>query len=147
MIVLHFFHKWFSICNHIRISHYFKELNLCQCLFNLLIVHLGNIDDLHYVLLFALLWLDQDRVTETSLPDYLHLTVFLHSNLIFMNLLTSIIQNTHKRVKYNHYRYYCECFIMMLYFGEWARRNRKGVNGYVGNICIKIQLLINKLIW
>jgi hypothetical protein len=60
-------------------------LHLIQCLLDLFLVHLGNIDDLHDVLLLALLRLHQNRVSERTLTHDLYLTVFVHSNYNLTN--------------------------------------------------------------
>ena len=52
---LHFLHERLPICDNIGISHDLQELNLHECLLNLLLVHLRDIDYFHYVLLLALL--------------------------------------------------------------------------------------------
>ncbi len=82
---LHFFHEGLTIGDDIGIAHDFEELNLVECFLDLLIVHLGNIDDLHYELLLGLLGLDQHCIAERALPDDLHLTVLVHSNYNITN--------------------------------------------------------------
>lgn len=77
---LHLLHERFPIGDDIGISHDLQELHFHECLLNLLLVHLGDIDYFHYVLLLALLRFDQDRVAETALAHDLHLPVLLHSN-------------------------------------------------------------------
>lgn len=75
---LHFFHEGLAIGDDVGVAYNFEELHLHECLLYLLLVHLGDVDDLHDVLLFALLRLHQHRVPETPLPHDLHLPILLH---------------------------------------------------------------------
>ena len=94
---VHFFHEGLAVGDNIGVSHDLEQLDLIECLLDLLLIHLRNVDDFHDVLPLALLRLNQHSVPETSLPHDLYLTVLVHSNynLTIATILSQSTKETH----------------------------------------------------
>jgi hypothetical protein len=84
-LCLHLLHEGFAIGDDVGIAHDLEELDLVERLLDLLIVHLGDVDNLHYELLLGLLGLHQHCVAEGAFAHYLHLPVLVHSNYNITN--------------------------------------------------------------
>lgn len=78
MKVIHFFHKGLAIGDDVGISHDFEKMNFHERLLDLFLVHFGDINDFHDILLFVLLVFDQNCIPETTLPNNVNLSIFFH---------------------------------------------------------------------
>jgi hypothetical protein len=67
----------------------------------LLLIHLGNVDDLHDILLLCLFRLHEHGIPEASLAYNFDLAIFLHSNYI-VNLITSHKKSDEYSPQYYH---------------------------------------------
>lgn len=73
-------------------------------LLDLFLVHFRNVDDFHDVLFFIFLVFNQNRIPETSLPDHIDLSIFLHSDFKVKPLIL------YYKYKFSHFDFRCIFF-------------------------------------
>ena len=74
-------HKGLLVRDDERVTEGLEHMHFVDCIFSLLAVHLGHVDDLHHVVLAVLDALHQDCKAEAALANDLYFSVLLHNQI------------------------------------------------------------------